>query len=276
MWCKAPRDRRPSTSREALVRYSLSNGGLPQDRPPLLIIDHSAIRDSEVHMQSSTILLVQERLDSGASLRTRLEGKGYTVVEAVDATAAVELVHGTHVELVVTELYLPIGKSRCLARVISKSPALRRTKVLAYTTHGKRADRSWARRIGADGYVITRSGEERLLSVVDHLMQMPLAPRRSRGVRRSIQRRADSSGPANKYGLWRARVEELLTARWDRAGLDMREVAATVVGMFDAGAGDEEVAAFLRDREQSGSGAAWLTTEARLELVHELRARESF
>ena len=131
-------------------------------------------------MQSSTILLVQERLDSSASLRTRLEDKGYTIVEAADATEAVEIVNGTDVALVVTELYLPIGNSRCLARVIGRSPALRRTKVLAYTTHGKRVDRNWARRIGADGYVITRSGEERFLSVVDRLMQAPSSPRRTR------------------------------------------------------------------------------------------------
>jgi len=74
----------------------------------------------------------------------------------------------------------------------------------------------------------------------------------------------------NKYGVWRSRVEQLLTARWDRARLDMREIAATIVGMFDAGAAAEEVAAYLRDRERSKSGTPWLTPEARLELVHEL------
>jgi two-component system chemotaxis response regulator CheY len=131
-------------------------------------------------MQSTTILLVQPEVDSSASLRTRLEGKGYTVVEAADTGSAVDIVNGTEIALVVTELYLPIGKSRCLARVIGKSPALHRTKVLAYTTHGKREDRDWARRIGADGYVITRSGEDRFLSVVDHLMETPSTPRRSR------------------------------------------------------------------------------------------------
>ena len=76
---------------------------------------------------------------------------------------------------------------------------------------------------------------------------------------------------ANKYGLWRARVQELLSVRWDRARPDIREVAATIVGMFDAGADDEEVATLLRDRERSDSGAPWLTTQARLELVQELR-----
>jgi hypothetical protein len=75
---------------------------------------------------------------------------------------------------------------------------------------------------------------------------------------------------ANKYALWRAGVEELLSTQWDRARLDVREVAATIVGMFDAGARESEVAAFLRERERSESGAPWLTDDARLELVHQL------
>jgi CheY-like chemotaxis protein len=130
-------------------------------------------------MYSSTILLVQPSR-AGVYLRSLLEGKGYTVLEADDATAAMNIVNGSEVALVVTELYLPIGTSRCLARVIGKSPALRRTKVLAYTTHGKLKDRRWALRIGADGYVITRSGEERFLEVVNRLMQPPSKPRRIR------------------------------------------------------------------------------------------------
>ena len=94
-------------------------------------------------------------------------------------SAVMDVVNASEIALVVTELYLPVGQSRCLARTIAKSPALRRTKILAYTTHGRREDRAWARRIGADGYVITRSGEERFLSVVDTLMVDRPMPRRT-------------------------------------------------------------------------------------------------
>ena len=138
-------------------------------------------------MQPTTILLVQPQTHSGTSLRTRLEGKGYTVMETPDATKAVDIVTANQIALVVTELYMPVGTARCLAREIAKSPTLRATKVLAYTTHGRRADRDWARRMGADGYVITRSGEDRFLSVVDHLMEMPSTPRRTRPRRRRPQ-----------------------------------------------------------------------------------------
>ena len=130
-------------------------------------------------MYSSSILLVQQPTESATYLRSRLEQKGYTVVEVPDTATAMRVVNASEIALVVTELYLPIGKSRCLARSIAKSPALHRTKILAYTAHGKRQDRAWARHIGADGYVITRSGEERFLSVVDHLMVTPSTPRRS-------------------------------------------------------------------------------------------------
>jgi CheY-like chemotaxis protein len=130
-------------------------------------------------MYTNSILLVHSPGDSTSHVRARLEGKGYAVVEAPDSATALNIVNGSEIGLVVTELYVRVGESRCLARAIAQSPALRRTKLLAYTAHGKRADRDWARRIGADGYVITRSGEDRFLSVVDHLMEGSSAPRRS-------------------------------------------------------------------------------------------------
>jgi len=140
-------------------------------------------------MNSNTILLVQSGNDSLPRLRMLLEDKGYSVVQASDAATAMDIANRSDIALVVTELYLRLGTCRCVARVIGKSPALLRTKLLAYTRHGKRADREWARRNGADGYVITRSGEERLLSVVDHLMTGQSMPRRH-GVRwRSDNRR---------------------------------------------------------------------------------------
>src|SRR5690242_11181605 len=136
-------------------------------------------------MYSSTILLVQPESES-ALFRTRLEGMGYTVVEAGDTATAMNIANRSEIGLIVTELYLPIGASRCLAREIGKSPALRRTKLLAYTKHGKPRDRAWALRAGVDGYVITRSGDDRFLSVVDHLMGTPSVPRRTRvGPKRS-------------------------------------------------------------------------------------------
>jgi hypothetical protein len=74
---------------------------------------------------------------------------------------------------------------------------------------------------------------------------------------------------ANKYGQWRRAVKDLLLERWHTSA-DVESVAATVVGMFDAGAGDAEEAAFLYSQEHSYDEESSLTDEARLALVREL------
>jgi hypothetical protein len=64
-------------------------------------------------------------------------------------------------------------------------------------------------------------------------------------------------------------VQALLTAEW-HCSADAETVAATVVGMFDAGAKDTEVAEFLRSQELLHDEKASLTDTARLTLVQKL------
>jgi hypothetical protein len=80
---------------------------------------------------------------------------------------------------------------------------------------------------------------------------------------------SESPAAANKYGRWRRSVRDLLLARW-LPSADVESVAATVVGMFDSGATDAEVAAFLRSQELWDDEEPSLTDEERLELVREL------
>ncbi len=73
----------------------------------------------------------------------------------------------------------------------------------------------------------------------------------------------------NKYSRWREAVVELLGARLGSQLLDVENVAATVVGMFDAGATNAEVAAFIRSEESHGNRPV-LTDDERLALVRDL------
>jgi len=82
---------------------------------------------------------------------------------------ALSVVGKARIRLVVTELYLENRKSRCLLNAIAESSPYGRTKVLAYTRHGRARDRAWAVAAGADGYVLKRNGEARLLDVAGRL-----------------------------------------------------------------------------------------------------------
>lgn len=78
-----------------------------------------------------------------------------------------------------------------------------------------------------------------------------------------------TNSAANKYSRWRSTVRELLIAEWDNDA-DVDSVAATVVGMFDAGAPDAEVAAFLHSQELLRHPDSPLTDEARMTLVRKI------
>jgi hypothetical protein len=78
-----------------------------------------------------------------------------------------------------------------------------------------------------------------------------------------------TNSAANKYSRWRSLVRELLVAEWDDSA-DVDGIAATVVGMFDAGAPDAEVAAFLHSQELLRHVDSPLTDEARMALVRKI------
>jgi len=116
-----------------------------------------------------TILIVEPDLRAREQLRATLEGDGYSVIATGGADEALSIVDNTRIALVVTELYLGNRKSRCLVNAMCGPSPYRRTRVLAYTQHGRARDRAWAVAAGADGYVLKKNGDARLLEVADRL-----------------------------------------------------------------------------------------------------------
>jgi two-component system chemotaxis sensor kinase CheA len=116
-----------------------------------------------------TVLIVESDAGARSGLRALFERDGYTVVATSGADDALFIVDNPRITLVVTELYLENRKSRCLLNAICQPSPHRRTKVLAYTRHGRPRDRAWAVAAGADGYVLKKNGEARLLEVAGRL-----------------------------------------------------------------------------------------------------------
>lgn len=116
-----------------------------------------------------TILVVEPDTQAREQLRAILESDGYSVIATSLADEALAIIDNASIALVVTELYLSNRKSRCLVYAMCGPSPYRRTKVLAYTQHGRARDRAWARASGADGYVLKKNGAARLLAVADQL-----------------------------------------------------------------------------------------------------------
>ena len=132
-----------------------------------------------------TVLIVEPDADSRSALRSTFEADGYTVVTTAGVADALAVVDHPGISLIVTELYLGNGTDRCLLHTIRHSSRGKRTKMLAYTQHGRAEDRAWAIAEGANGYVLKKNGEARLLEVAGRLSR-----RGSRG-KRSAPRPTD-------------------------------------------------------------------------------------
>jgi DNA-binding response OmpR family regulator len=124
-----------------------------------------------------TVLIVEPDADARSALRNTFEREGYTVVATGGAADALSLLDAPEIKLVVTELYLGNGQDTCLLHTIRKVPARDATRVLAYTQHGRSKDRAWAIAEGADGYVLKKNGEARLLAVAGRLSRRKRATR---------------------------------------------------------------------------------------------------
>ena len=123
-----------------------------------------------MHRRKGPVVLIVDPDEAArAELRSLLEQSGYTVVATSAADAAVVIMDGARIGLVVTEMYLASGTAACLLPMIAHSASRRRAKVLAYTQHGHAKDRHWAAAHGASGYVLKRNGAARLLAVVGRL-----------------------------------------------------------------------------------------------------------
>ena len=129
-----------------------------------------------------TVLIVEPDSDARSQLHSVFDAAGYTVVETASGDDALSVVENPEITLVVTEMYLDNSKSRCLLNAICAPAPGRHAKVLAYTSHGGAKDRAWAIAAGADGYVLKKNGEARLLEVAGRLS------RRARRARRASNR----------------------------------------------------------------------------------------
>jgi CheY-like chemotaxis protein len=134
-----------------------------------------------------TVLIVEPDAESRSALRSTLERDGYTVLSTGGATDALSFVDNPEISLVVTELYLVSGADRCLLHAIRQSSYRQDARVLAYTRHSRAEDRAWAIAQGADGYVLKKNGEARLLEVARRLSSR--AGRKRSATRRASRRK---------------------------------------------------------------------------------------
>ena len=95
-----------------------------------------------------------------------LKGAGYDVVEAADGQQALGVIGANKVDLVITDLNMPVMDGLTLIRRLRAPPAHRTLPILMLTTEADEKKKSEGRAVGATGWIVKPFNPEKLISVV--------------------------------------------------------------------------------------------------------------
>ena len=102
---------------------------------------------------NATILYVEDNLDNRTLVRRILTAEGYTLIEAANATQAMEILKTTRPDLILMDINMPDMDGYSLTTKIKETPRFESTPIIALTANVMRGDRERSLEAGCDGYI---------------------------------------------------------------------------------------------------------------------------
>jgi two-component system chemotaxis response regulator CheY len=113
-----------------------------------------------------TILSVDDSASIRQMVKLTLSGAGYEVIQACDGAEGLAKARQSTVDLVVTDLNMPVMNGLGLIRELRKLPAYAGVPILFLTTESDAAMKQEAKAAGATGWVTKPFQQEQLVAVV--------------------------------------------------------------------------------------------------------------
>lgn len=101
----------------------------------------------------ATILIVDDNPTNLKLAADVLECEGYTVLRALHADEAREILTGTMPELILMDIQMPGMDGLTLTRLLKADPAYQAVRIVALTSFAMKGDEQKAREAGCDGYL---------------------------------------------------------------------------------------------------------------------------
>jgi two-component system chemotaxis response regulator CheY len=115
---------------------------------------------------SKTILSVDDSASALQMVKLTLTGAGYQVVQAVNGADGLAKARATPVNMVLTDLNMPIMDGFALIRELRKLPAFLGVPIIFLTTESDLGMKQQAKAAGATGWITKPFQQDQLLSVV--------------------------------------------------------------------------------------------------------------
>lgn len=100
-----------------------------------------------------TVLCIEDNTDNRMLVRRVLEAEGYAVLEANNATQALEKIENGHPDVILMDISMPEIDGYTLTTQIKAIPGFQNVPIIAVTANVMRGDRERTLEAGCDGYI---------------------------------------------------------------------------------------------------------------------------
>ncbi len=115
---------------------------------------------------SKTVLVVDDSTSMRQMVSFTMKEAGFEVIEGANGEEALSKVQGKAVNLVITDLNMPVMDGMTLIRQLRTKPEFKFTPILMLTTESQEAKKQEGKAAGATGWIVKPFNPEQLLQVV--------------------------------------------------------------------------------------------------------------
>jgi len=114
---------------------------------------------------TKTVLAVDDSANMRQMVKLTLSAAGYQVVEASDGADGLTKARASQMDMIVTDLNMPVMNGLSLIRELRKLPAYKGIPIVFLTTESDAAMKQEAKAAGATGWITKPFQQEQLVSV---------------------------------------------------------------------------------------------------------------
>jgi two-component system chemotaxis response regulator CheY len=117
------------------------------------------------------VLVVDDSMSMRQMVSFTMREAGFEVIEGGNGQEAIARVQGKSVNLVITDLNMPVMDGMTLIRKLRATPAFKFTPILMLTTESQQEKKMEGKAAGATGWIVKPFNPEQLLQVVNKVVR---------------------------------------------------------------------------------------------------------
>lgn len=118
-----------------------------------------------------TILIVDDSESIREVVSFTLESEGFKVLVGVDGKDAMKFLDGSTIDLIITDLHMPVMNGIELIREVRKTDEYNRVPILFLTTESQTAKKMEAKEAGATGWIIKPFVPAKLIGAINKVIR---------------------------------------------------------------------------------------------------------